>query len=127
MLSANQVRQARRIAAVVAILVALVAFVAGRRTSGGPSPATRPPLSRGNGLTIERFAFSPNPYNAKVGDTIPVTNLDGTDHSVTADDHSFDTGHFASGSKTITVSKPGTITFHCDVHTYMTGVIQVGG
>lgn len=76
-------------------------------------------------ITIQNFKFSPNPVKAKVGDTITVTNNDGTNHSVTADDKSFDTTPFSSGSKTITVSKAGTIKFHCEIHSTMTGEIDV--
>lgn len=78
-------------------------------------------------ITIASFTYAPNPATAKVGDTITVANNDGTDHTVTADDHSFDTGAFSSGSRSITVKHSGTITFHCDIHNFMTGSIQVSG
>jgi plastocyanin len=78
------------------------------------------------GITIKDFKFSPNPLTAKAGDTITVTNEDGTNHSVTADDNSFDTDRFSTGSKTIKVEKAGTIAYHCKVHDSMKGVIQVG-
>jgi plastocyanin len=76
-------------------------------------------------ITIKSFHFGPNPLSAKVGDAITVTNDDGTNHTATADDKSFDTGRFSSGSRTITVTHAGAIAFHCDIHDYMTGVIQV--
>ena len=69
--------------------------------------------------------FSPTPLNAKVGDTITVSNQDGTDHELKANDASFDTGRFSSGSKTIKVEKAGMFAYHCAIHDYMTGVIQV--
>jgi plastocyanin len=86
---------------------------------------TSAPSSTASGITIKDFKFSPNPLTAKVGDKISVTNQDGTDHSATADDGSFDTDRFSSGTKTITVTKAGSIAFHCKVHSSMTGVIQV--
>ena len=76
-------------------------------------------------MTIKDFKFSPTPLSAKAGDTITVTNQDATDHQVKANDGSFDSGRFADGSKTFTVTKPGTFAYHCDVHDYMTGIIQV--
>jgi len=86
---------------------------------------TAPAATNTNSITIKGFTFKPTPAHAKVGDTITVTNSDGTDHSLTADDGSFDTGKFSSGSKTITLTKAGTFSFHCQVHNYMTGSIQV--
>lgn len=77
----------------------------------------------GGTITIKTFKFSGCPLQAKAGDSITVTNADGTDHSVTADDGSFDTDAFSSGSKTIKVSKAGTFTFHCKIHNFMTGEI----
>ena len=54
-----------------------------------------------------------------------VANEDGTNHSMTADDGSFDTTIFSSGSKPITFTKAGEIKVHCEIHNFMTGVIQV--
>jgi plastocyanin len=69
--------------------------------------------------------FVPTPTQAKVGQTITVTNDDSTDHSFTAVDGSFDTGVFSSGSKTITVTKAGTFAVHCRIHNFMTGSVVV--
>jgi plastocyanin len=69
--------------------------------------------------------FSPTPLPAKVGDTITVTNKDGINHTFTADDNSFDTGAFSSGSKMVKVANAGTIAYHCNIHTFMHGTIQV--
>ncbi len=89
------------------------------------SRATGAASSGGAGLTIRNFGFQPNPLQAKVGDTITVTNLDNTNHTATADDKSFDTGQFASGTRTFKVAKAGTFSYHCNVHDYMHGTIQV--
>ena len=77
----------------------------------------------GTTVTIKSFKFSGCPLTVKAGATVTVTNTDGTDHSVTADDKSFDTDKFSSGSKTITIGKAGTYTFKCKVHNFMTGEI----
>jgi plastocyanin len=62
----------------------------------------------------------------KVGQVVTVTNADNTDHTATADDGSFDTGRFSDGTRTIKLSRPGRLAYHCSIHDYMRGVIQVG-
>ncbi|MDQ1358878.1 MAG: hypothetical protein QOJ52_489 [Acidimicrobiaceae bacterium] len=94
-------------------------------SSSAPSPTTGAPSAATGKITIQGFKFVPDPSSAKVGDTITVTNADGTDHSLTATDGSFDTGVFSSGSKTITLSKAGTFSIHCRIHNFMTGTITV--
>ena len=79
-------------------------------------------------ITIQNFKFNPDKLTAKVGDKLTVTNLDqGTPHSFTADDNSFDTGIFqkSDGAKTVTLSKAGTFPYHCQVHNFMKGTITV--
>jgi plastocyanin len=124
----------RRAAAAAAALVPLVG-IAGGCSSGSPttnasapaSSSSAPPSASGTTITIKDFVFSPTPLNAQVGDTVTVTNQDDADHELKANDGSFDAGRFAKGSKTFTVTKAGTFAYHCDVHDYMTGVIQVSG
>ncbi len=78
-----------------------------------------------NAIDIKNFRYSPDPITVKVGATLVVTNSDGTVHTLTADDKSFDTGDLDSGAKkTITITKAGTFTYHCDIHNYMTGTIE---
>jgi len=77
-------------------------------------------------ITIKGFAFQPTELRAKVGDTITVTNADGTDHTLTAVDGSFTTDRFSTGTKTVKVTAPGRFEFKCDVHGFMPhGFIQV--
>jgi plastocyanin len=80
--------------------------------------------SSGTKIVIKDFDFAPKTLEAKAG-AVAVENEDGTNHSVTADDGAFDTGKFASGTKQIDVTKPGTYTYHCAVHPFMTGTIVV--
>jgi plastocyanin len=81
----------------------------------------------GTKITIKDFAYSPDPLNAKVGDTITVTNDDGTAHTLTADDNSVTTAELGGGeSGTVTLKKAGTLAYHCDIHgTSMKGSIEV--
>ena len=79
-----------------------------------------------NTIVIKDFLYSPEPLHAKAGVALTVTNTDDTVHTVTADDKSFDTGDISGGAKgTITIDKPGKYAYHCDIHNYMTGTIEV--
>jgi len=106
-------------------LLLLVATACGGSDSKAAGPAK---AAGGTTITINNFAFAPDTLQAKVGDTITVDNKDSAEHTVTATDKSFDTGRFASGKKTFTVTKAGKIEFSCVVHPYMThAFIQVAG
>lgn len=102
-------------------------------SSGSPSSSTTAAASSasstaGTTVDIKNFMFHPTPLTVRVGATITVTNQDGTTHTLTADDHSFDTGDLGAGaSKQLTFTKAGTFSYHCSIHNYMTGVIHVTG
>ncbi len=77
-------------------------------------------------VQIKNFNFSPTPLVAKVGDTITVKNGDSTAHTLTADDGSFDAGNIAAGATTtFKIAKSGALAYHCQIHNYMKGIIQV--
>jgi plastocyanin len=125
----------RRWRALVVVAVSLLASIgcssksssSGRSGSRANPTATASPSSAvaASGITIRSFKFVPNPLTVKVGATVGVTNDDGTNHSLTADDGTFDTGVFSTGSKTIQLTRAGTFKFHCQVHNFMTGTINV--
>jgi len=85
----------------------------------------------------EHFRFDPNNLTVTTGTTLLVANVGGKPHTVTADDGSFDTGvitpgaeggRFAGHNATITLTKPGTFAFHCDIHpALMKGTVTVLG
>jgi plastocyanin len=115
--------------AVVVPLVALVTVVvtlnvtsdAASSAAGADKGATTP-----NSITIASFQFSPDPLVVAAGTEVKVTNDDGTVHTVTASDKTFDTGDLDGGaSATITLAKAGTYKYFCDIHNYMTGTIEV--
>lgn len=116
-------RRATKLLAIAATTVAL-AFALGAcaSSSKGAGPSSS---AAGDTITIHNFNFG-GPITVKAGADVTVKNTDSTAHTVTADDMSFDTGHIEPGkTATITVSKAGTIEFHCDIHNYMTGSIHV--
>jgi plastocyanin len=116
---------------VLALLVPAVALVTVVVTLDATSDGTGAAATRtgagagGTAITIKNFQFSPDPIVVKAGDTITVTNDDGTAHTLTADDGAFDTGNLDGAARaTITVAAPGTYAYHCDIHNYMTGKIE---
>jgi len=133
-------RQRIRALVMVGPALALVAGTACSSKTKSSSPSTTPGESTtaaaggsqsggGKAISIKSFAFQPATIQAKVGDTITVTNNDNTPHTVTSDDETtFDTKEFATGSKTIVLTKAGTFMYHCHVHGFMPhGTIQVSG
>ena len=72
-------------------------------------------------------AFSPGTIQAKVGDVITWTNGDGVPHTATyKDDPACTTERLGQGeSGGLTFSAAGTYAFFCQIHTDMTGTIEV--
>jgi plastocyanin len=76
-------------------------------------------------ITIKTFKFG-DPITVKAGATVTVKNADMTTHTVLADDKSFDTGDIAGGSDaTFVAPNAGTYEFHCNIHNYMRGTLNV--
>ena len=81
------------------------------------SPAS--PTS-GAEVIIKNFRFQPAQLNVHPGETIEFKNEDIYAHTVTADDGSFDSGLIQPGSSwKLTLSKSGTIAYHCAPHPNM--------
>ena len=107
------------LAVIVAIVTLDVTSDDTSRASGGSTAKS------GNEVVIKNFAFSPTPLHVKAGAVLTVANDDGTTHTLTADDGAFDTGDLDGGTQMkITIGKPGKYAYHCDIHNYMTGVIE---
>ncbi|HYY82563.1 MAG TPA: cupredoxin domain-containing protein [Actinomycetes bacterium] len=89
------------------------------------------------GFTGDTFRFDPARLSVPVGTTLLVANVGGKPHTLTADDGSFDTGvvdpgaeggRFAGHNASLTLTRPGTFRFHCEVHPEkMKGVVTVEG
>jgi len=104
----------------------------------GPQPAATNRIEAVDpALAGESLRFLPNTLTAQAGSTILFANVGGKPHTLTADDGSFDSGvvppgaeggRFAGTNATITVPKPGTYTFHCEIHpAVMKGTLTVTG
>ena len=122
-------RPGRAIAAVAAVGLSVVAGACGSDDSDGGS-ADRPSAEGADNakvITIENFAFQPEPLTVAKGTVVRVVNRDDAPHTATADDDAFDTGELGQGDTAeITLSEPGEVAYHCDIHDYMRGVIRVG-
>ncbi len=108
----------KRMVLSISILLVLALFAAGcagAKTGGNVQE-----------VKIANFAFDPATLTVPVGTTVKWTNQDSTDHTVTADDQSFDSGQLAQGkSFSFTFTKEGTFTYKCSNHTNMVGTIVV--
>ena len=85
-------------------------------------------LAADGSVSIANFAFDPATVTVNVGDSVTWTNQDGTAHTATAGDGSFDTGIIAGGgSATVTFETAGTFAYVCSIHQQMTGTVVVQG
>ncbi|MEO8541052.1 MAG: plastocyanin/azurin family copper-binding protein [bacterium] len=89
---------------------------------------SRPAHAANASVSIANFSFTPSTVSVNVGETVTWTNnQDGVTHTVSSDSAGvFDSGNLASGSsfqKTFTTA--GTFTYHCNIHSTMTGTVIV--
>ena len=79
-------------------------------------------------VQIDDYSFSPGTLSVPVGTTVTWINHDETPHTVTAADNprSFKSPGLDTDDKfSFTFTKPGTYTYLCTVHPYMTGRVVV--
>jgi len=77
-------------------------------------------------VAIPGKVFAPVRALALVGDTVVWRNGDGTNHTVTANDASFDSGYIAPGGTFArTFAKVGVYPYHCTIHKFMKGEVVV--
>ena len=77
-------------------------------------------------VRIAGFAFDPAELTIAKGDSVQFTNEDGTPHTATADDGSFDTGALGKGkTATVLFKTAGAVPYHCNFHGSMTATIAV--
>lgn len=70
--------------------------------------------------------YEPARTSALVGTTVTWRNADSANHTVTADGDAFDSGYIAAGgSFSFTFTRPGRYAYHCLIHKFMKGSIDV--
>ncbi len=108
------------------LTVAALASCGGGYGAPAPKSTTSSPPVSGNAVTISNFSFSPGSLTVSVGTKVTWTNKDSTTHTVTSDSGAFNSGNLApNASYSYTFSSAGTFSYHCAIHTYMTGTITV--
>ena len=107
------------------VAAGIVVIVAGLTLALGAFPDSADAKPKAPRVTIKNFKFSPSPLQVKVGSKITVKNADSTTHTFTANNGAFDTGEVESGtSASVTVEKPGSFAYHCEIHNSMKGTIK---
>jgi plastocyanin len=95
----------------------------------GCTVPTGPVVSMPAGLgSNPQLNFSPGRITVVIGvnNTVIFENLDAVPHTVTASDHSFDSGSIAGGATwNYTFSSPGNFSFYCQYHSWMKGTVVV--
>ena len=77
-------------------------------------------------IGIANTAFAPTTLPVASGSTeITITNADAVDHTFTLDDMSVNETIAAGGSATVTVDLTESSGFHCEIHSSMTGTLEV--
>jgi plastocyanin len=115
----------------IGVALALVACSSGGSSTSSPAAtgATSGGGASSDAITIHNFAFSPATVTVAPGATVTVTNKDQVTHTLSATKGTFDTGDIAAGqTKTFTAPRtPGTYSYYCMIHQYMTGTLVVSG
>ena len=99
---------------------------AGMRMSAPGQPATGPAVATGT-IDIQNFRFSPGVITVKVGSTVTWTNTDDEAHTVFfAYDQSLSPVLVNTANVyTKRFTTPGTFTYHCTIHPFMVGTVEV--
>jgi plastocyanin len=117
-----------------ALTIAVALAIAACSGSATPAPSAQPsaappaaaPAAAGSAVSIANFAFAPASMTVAVGTTVTWTNTDSAGHTVTADDGSFKSDKLGTGTAfSHTFTTAGTYTYHCSIHSSMTGTITV--
>ena len=112
-------------------LVGIGACVSERSTSITTSDGSCLAPARTAGATIvfvKQFAFVPAEVHVKAGGSVAWVNCeaDGTPHTATADDASFDSGLLSPPDAYIRAfPAAGSVAYHCDLHPFMKATVSV--
>jgi plastocyanin len=112
------------VVAIVPVVALIAVFITGVLSGNGG--ATAQSVNSPDTVNIKNFSFSPNPITVRAGAPITVVNDDNVTHTFTANGGAFDTGDLGGDHRDrVTVQRPGTYAFQCEIHTFMTGTVRV--
>jgi plastocyanin len=95
-------------------------------TLAPPKPAPAADTSGGPAVAIENFNFVAADLTVKAGTAVVWTNHDDVEHTVTASDNSFSSQSIPTeGQFSYTFSTPGTYSYFCAIHPFMTARVTV--
>jgi len=137
--SASVAKDRHILAGVLSVAVLLIlggAILLATEGGGAAGPATASGSSSSSSstsaassvhITISNFMFQAMSVTVKPGATVTVTNKDSATHTLTATGGQFNTGDITQNqTKTFKAPmKPGTYSYICNIHQYMTGNIIV--
>ena len=104
--------------AIALVLTALASSSASGSTAEAPTRA----------VAIPGKAYEPSHLTVLVGTTVTWKNDDSINHTVTSDGDVFSSGYMPpGGSFSFTFAQQGHYAFHCTIHRFMTGEIDVLG
>jgi len=92
---------------------------------------TSPPVGGGADVVdaIGVTSWSPSTITIQAGDVVTFRNASNTTHNVRFDQnvagHPNDVGNFASSTRQVSFTVPGTYTYHCGIHPVMQGTVVV--
>jgi plastocyanin len=120
---------------VAATVLMVVGVISGCSNSSGSSPATATPVpasggsaaaASGSTVEINNFTFTPATLTVPAGTSVTWKFDDSTQHTVTADDNSFTSAAIGDGQTyTHTFDTKGTLAYHCSIHPFMKGSVEV--
>lgn len=105
-------------------MVGTVVVVAG----GAGGASAKVSIPDGAGSPNGAPGYAPADFTVVIGvnNTVTFTNNDSAHHTVTASDHSFDSGDMGPGATySHTFSAPGTYKYICNYHSWMSGTVTV--
>jgi plastocyanin len=104
---------------VIVIIAGVIVIYQGRGSGPGSTPQE-------NLVSIVDFNFQPSSITVSVGTTVTWKNNGGVTHTVTSTSGLFNSGNISPGANfQFTFENAGTYTYHCSIHTSMTGTVIV--
>jgi plastocyanin len=120
---------------VAATVLIVVGVISGCSNSSGSSAGTATPAPASGGsavaaggstVQINNFAFTPAKLTVPAGTSVSWKFEDSTQHTVTADDNSFTSEALGAGQTYMhSFDTKGTLAYHCSIHPFMKGSVEV--